>query len=113
MWVMLTDSFLSVVEDTNHPGNLLVRARAEGDIEKVFPGAVVFTTPSGDYGWRTSLDRMTVKEAMVNEVGRIDYSNFKNATPEDDRHNAYLKCWVAMVEFQAGRQVRTKRKKRK
>jgi len=41
MWLMFSDCFLSVVSKDCGPAELLVRARREGDIEKVFP----------DVGW--------------------------------------------------------------
>jgi hypothetical protein len=37
--------FYSIVSDRQRPGNLLVRARFEGDLEALFPGAKVRTTP--------------------------------------------------------------------
>ena len=36
MWIMMSDCFLSIVRKDCSPGQLLVRARREGDIEKVF-----------------------------------------------------------------------------
>lgn len=43
MWVFMSDSFLSIVADSTVSKSdcLLVRARREGDIERVFPEAKV------------------------------------------------------------------------
>jgi hypothetical protein len=41
MWIVLSDAFLSVVADKDEPSGprLLVPARRQGDIERVFPEA--------------------------------------------------------------------------
>ena len=41
MWIMHSDCFLSIVSKGCGPTELLVRARRNGDIEKVFPSAKV------------------------------------------------------------------------
>ena len=97
---MLTDSSLSIVSDTRNPGRLMVRARAAGDIEKVFPNAIVTETPNGDYRWRTTLSRRIVSEALTAEIKKIGYPNFKAAVPNNARHDAYMRCWSAMRDFQ-------------
>lgn len=52
MWISLSDSFLSIVAlegPAADPAQLLVRARVAGDIERVFPTAMVTHTPKHDY----------------------------------------------------------------
>ena len=49
MWVMLNNSFVSIVENMNNPEELLVRARVKGDIERVFNDASVFEDLTADY----------------------------------------------------------------
>ena len=41
MWIFLSNSFISVVQKPGDNDLLTVRARIEGDIERVFPGAQV------------------------------------------------------------------------
>jgi hypothetical protein len=41
MWLVLENSFLSIVQDKDNSERLLVRARIKGDIENVFPNANV------------------------------------------------------------------------
>ena len=103
MWVFLSQSFLSIVVDKQSAqDNLLVRARRKGDIERVFPGAKVSTTPSHDYRFRASISRQQVAAAIADEVSRIGYSNFKDSVPkgQHERHNAYLRVWSVMEGFQ-------------
>jgi len=103
----MSDSFLSIVQPLDQKGGdkgmLLVRARVMGDIERIFPKAKVTKTPARDYLFRALIPRMEVAKAMSEEVRRISYDNFKSSVDEDDRHSAYLRCWVAMNNLQRSR----------
>jgi hypothetical protein len=101
MWVMLNDSFLSIVNKDSARGELLVRARRKGDIERIFPKAKVIKTPNvSDYLYRASIPTKDIIKALEVEVGRIVYSNFKSSVTETDLHGAYMKVWDAMSEIQ-------------
>lgn len=93
MWVFLNDAMLSIVEDWDNPRRLLVRARLRGDIERVFPGAIVQVTETADYRFRSFIDRDQVSMALCGIVGRIDYTNFKSSVMEPRRHDAYMGVW--------------------
>jgi len=100
MWIFTSKSFLSVVEHSEEPGLLHVRARFPGDIEEVFPQADVIETPHNDYRYRTSLPREKVAEAMARLTRAIDYDNFKNSVHNPGRKDAYIKVWEAMWQAQ-------------
>jgi len=112
MWIMLSDAFLSIVA-AEYPDELLVRARAKGDIERVFPRAKVVYTPCGDYHYRANISKHWVASTIADTIMEIDYPNFKNSVVEEDRHHAYLGCWAEMVRFQEGRAPRKKFHQRK
>jgi len=104
MWIMLSDSALSIVQKhLQPPGTLTVRARVRGDIERVFPKAKVETSAYADYAYRAVVPREEVAEAMAKAVRSIDYDNFKATVREDDRHDAYLQVWRALMNLQIGR----------
>ncbi|MCP9850776.1 hypothetical protein [Cyanobium sp. Morenito 9A2] len=107
MWIFLNDAFLSVVADREDPKGerLLVRARRQGDIERVFPEASVFSVDGADYAFRAWVPRQRVAEAMAARVGEIDYPNFKNAIHDTAYHDAALSAWSAMHAYQS-RQLR-------
>ncbi len=98
MWIFLNNAFLSIVAHRDKPDLLLVRARAEGDIERTFPDAE--TCPVADYRYRAELPRQEVATAIAERVSGIDYDNFKGSVQETDRHDAYLHVWSAMFSFQ-------------
>lgn len=100
MWLCLSDAFLSIVSKDCARDELLVRSRRKGDIEKIFPRAKVTRTPLADYMYRAVVKRDEVGKALVGEVARITYGNFKDSVADDALHNAYLRVWTTMVSLQ-------------
>lgn len=102
MWLMMNDSFISIVSKAPaKDGELLVRARRPGDIEKVFGRKTKVTRATdADYLFRAIVAKEDVTRAIQNEVMRIDYSNFKDSVVDDELHDAYLKVWTAMAATQ-------------
>ena len=102
MWIVLNKSFLSIVKNRNNENQLLVRARVNGDIEKVFPDADIFQDKDADYKYRSYIDREVVANAIGKELLNINYDNFKSSVSKDDgiRGNAYMKVWMALNQMQ-------------
>lgn len=100
MWLCLSDSFLSIVHKGCGPDHLLVRARRPGDIERVFPGAVVKQSTNTDYRYRAIVSRIEVADALIGQVMALDYDNFKNSVPDDRLHDAYAAFWNQHARLQ-------------
>ena len=101
MWIMLRDSFLSIVKKDCKDGELLVRSRRAGDIERVFGRKVKVTRSlDSDYLYRAVISKQDVQDAMLAETDSIDYPNFKDAVKDHELHMAYLKVWTAMAALQ-------------
>lgn len=96
MWVFLNNAFLSIVRHRAKPQHLLVRARFPDDLARVFPNAMVETTPDADYRYRCTVTRLTVQRAMVAAVKDVTYPNFKNSVAEHARHEVYSDVWDVM-----------------
>lgn len=107
MWVFLSDSFLSIVNSKPltraNRNKLVVRARVAGDIERIFPTAVVTSPPGRDYAFRAVIDRSAVAATIAAAITSISYTNFKDSVPDQDRHDAYLECWMALHDLQVAR----------
>jgi hypothetical protein len=103
MWVCLNKAFFSIVHKECKPDELLVRARRPGDIESVFPDAVVIKSPDTDYLFRAVLPRTRVAEAIASEVTAIDYGNFKDSVRNRPLHDAYSAVWGIMARLQPTR----------
>ena len=102
MWLCMNDAFLSIVDKDCEPDELLVRARRDGDIERVFPGAKVEVTLGNDYRCRARVKRADVAAAISARVMDIGYSNFKGSTRDDELHDAYMGAWHAFGKLQPG-----------
>ncbi|CAB3645512.1 hypothetical protein [Paraburkholderia rhynchosiae] len=100
MWIFLSDSFLSIVDASTEPGTLLVRARREGDIEQVFPGANVVSVVGRDYLFRAAVPRQSVAQALVDQVMNLTYPNFKSSCSDPHLHRAYAAVWSVMATLQ-------------
>jgi len=110
MWIFLNNAYLSIVGHREQPDMLLVRARNLGDIEAVFPKAVVLTTPHADYLFRAVIHRAEVKEVIAAEIFDIDYDNFKNSIVDDRYHDACMNVWVTMNGYQRAETYQRSRK---
>ena len=102
MWVVLNKSFLSIVKNRNNEKQLLVRARVNGDIEKVFETADVFQDANADYKYRAYIEKEIVASAISKEIIAIDYDNFKNSVSKNDneRKSSYMNVWSALYKLQ-------------
>lgn len=104
MWIMMNDSYFSVVKNRDKKDHLLVRARVEGDIERVFPKAKVIEGAGTDYKYRASIPKWIVSKIMRKEIEKIDYDNFKDSIPatDDFRHDVYFEVWTKLMQLQRG-----------
>jgi hypothetical protein len=110
MWIFTSDSFLSIVDKGDPSGaTLLVRARRKGDIERVFPDAQVTEGDGTDYKFRARIDREAVAQAMAEAIRKVDYGNFKSSIKDRERHDALIRVWSAMYDFQE-REARGRRR---
>jgi hypothetical protein len=100
MWIMFSDCFLSIVSKDCQPDELLVRARRQGDIERVFPGVKVRRDTKADYLYRAVIPRMEIALRIGERIDDIGYPNFKDSVTDDALHRAYMATWFAMVELQ-------------
>jgi hypothetical protein len=46
VWIFTKQGFLSIKQHNDDPKKLLIRARVNGDLEKIFPGCKVTKTPA-------------------------------------------------------------------
>jgi hypothetical protein len=102
MWIFLGDAFLSVVAERDNPAGprLLVRARRQGDIERVFAEAHTVHVPHAEYAFRAWLPRERVAAVMQQQVEAIRYPNFKDSISDQAYHDAALAAWSAMHRYQ-------------
>lgn len=98
MWVLMNDSYLSVVKHLDKLDTLLVRSRIEGDIQRAIPDAEVYEDPHADYRYRADLPADQFKQAMTRAIDKIDYGNFKASVKDHKRHNVYMQVWKVLAD---------------
>lgn len=102
MWIFTSKGFVSMVQDFNNPGNLLVRARNKAHLEALFPEEKIQETRLNDYRFRISIPAVKTAEFFRDQIQNIDYNNFKNSIPEDRYHDAAADTWQIMYNYQRG-----------
>ena len=100
MWIFLSNSFISVVQKPGDTNLLTVRARIEGDIERVFPDAKVQANKGTDYKYRVKVPREAVAKALHDQAMSVNYPNFKSTVKDRERHDVYMGVWSAMYGAQ-------------
>mgnify|MGYP000620816691 CR=1 FL=1 len=101
MWLSFSNAFLSIVQPADAGSHLLlVRARREGDIQRIFPTADVHRTPGRDYLFRAYIERGVVGAVIADNIEKISYTNFKDSVSNVPLHNAYSKVWHIMSGLQ-------------
>lgn len=100
MWICLNNAFFSIVASDRDPDVLNVRARRDGDLERIFPGHTVHARAHSDYAFRAFIPRPVVAAVIAQQVDAIGYTNFKNSVEDDALHNAYADVWVVMQAVQ-------------
>ncbi len=112
MWLYLEKTgFLSVVNKPPcNKDELLVRTRSKVDIDKLqkqlktkyhFDGEII-DSPKADYAYRMIVPRDIFAAFISSAAMELDYDNFKDTVRNKDyqRHDAYMRCWEAMYEWQ-------------
>jgi hypothetical protein len=103
MWICFNNAFVSVVQDRDKPGYLLVRARRKAHLTKLFPKAKITETPKRDYRWRVSVPPLYMADLVAKHIIGIDYGNFKDSVKEDALHDMYSLWWGDHHRYQTDR----------
>jgi hypothetical protein len=107
MWLFTSGGFISVVQHSEKPETLIVRARDEDSLLSLVgaTGATLRHTPSNDYPYRIEALREAFSAWVADQVFNLDYTNYKahmwSQRPEfgDALHDV----WVAMHQVTPNR----------
>src|SRR3954454_23369985 len=76
MFRFTRSSFLSI-GSSDDPATALVRARIPQDITRLWPQAIVRTTPHRDYRYEAVIDRDALSAALRAEIVQFIYSSWR------------------------------------
>ena len=108
MWIFTRDGYFSGVQKDCGADEVLVRSRQRCDLvrlgEKLGLKLRIRETPLSDYRYRAVLKKADWGRYLSDSALNLDYDNFKNTVPKQDhrRHNAYMRCWEALLAWQEG-----------
>ena len=105
MWLFCKSGYFSAVKHNAKPNTILLRARVEGDLERLAEAHQIDLriehTPEADYAFRAELSAAERTRAVMEESDAIDYGNFKNAVHDGTaRDDAYMAVWSSMRQLQ-------------
>lgn len=101
MWLLMNDSFLSVIASDHDPKLLVVRARRTGDLQEVFGTDVETVELTGrDYRYRAFLPRQRVAEVIANRLLATSYTNVKGSVQDPHLHDSYMEIWHVLESLQ-------------
>jgi hypothetical protein len=105
MWIFTETGFVSAVKKPSDHGKYAIRARDEESLAGLIAvtGADLITTTNSDYKYRVILDQDQFLAWLLEQVGNIEYSNFKNRVAKTRGYKyteALNDVWFAMLETQ-------------
>lgn len=100
MWIFMRDSFLSIVQHDDDGRFLQVRSRIRGDIEQMFPEAVVAEDDRSDYRFMANINRDRVAHAVALRIQQLDYTSLNESVSDTPRAIPYDKVYSAMLDEQ-------------
>lgn len=102
MWIVMNDSYVSIVKNRLDEQQVVVRARVQEDLSNLFPEHVnnIIETDDSDYRFRLFLNRDFVSRVVRDRILDIDYDNFKNSVKDHWRKAAYMRIWQIMYDVQ-------------
>ena len=110
MWIFTSGGFVSIVENYNQPGFLLVRVRKEEHLREFLSAQgqldaaahQISETPGRDYRWRASVSAQELEEIFLLNVRAITYTNFKNSIRNGEYRHVASDVWTAAGSMQEG-----------
>lgn len=105
MWLFLNDSFVSIVEHHDDPDTMLVRGRFRGDAARFLgvPMSHEVELSEADYRFRVLARRADVEKAILKEVRRVRYPNFKDSITAQWRKLVAMEVWTTLHRAQRER----------
>ena len=105
MWLFSKHGFFSAVENFNDANLIHVRARFQGDLERLCAAhgvpSNVKQIPGSDYPFRMDFGRETWGRIVRQEAENIDYTNFKDAVHDGTkRDRAYMEVWGVLQKYE-------------
>ena len=101
MWAFTIHGFLSIVQHKAMPDHFQVKSRVPDPLEKLWPDHEIEVIDWADYRFRITIEKSEALPTLIEVMGSITYTSFKDACGRDSKyHLALTKIWNIMYSFQ-------------
>ena len=101
MWIFTTKGFISVVQHNSKPEYFQVKSRVPGPLELLWPDHEIKVIDWADYRYRINILKEDAIGKIIQVIGAVDYSNFKNeCVGMTEYHHSLGSIWRTMYAFQ-------------
>ena len=107
MWIFSTHGFLSIVQHKDMPDYFQVKSRTPVPLEELWPEQPIEVIEWADYRYRITILKTEVLSVLIDTMGEIDYTSFKDRCLMVQRNGIYDyhqvlgQIWKIMYDYQA------------
>ena len=113
MWLCTNYGFFSAVKvnpmyangggDNAPDETYAVRARERKHLKEAFNNKTIYAYPYSDYEYRVYLTESELQKFLLDQVTKIDYTNFKNSVKDTKLHDFFNGIWYLGVKYLGSR----------
>jgi|TARA_B100001105_G_scaffold234419_1_gene208978 hypothetical protein len=101
MWIFTTYGFLSVVQHNALLDHFQIKSRVRDPLSELWPDHEIEVIDWADYRFRITIEKSEALPTLIEVMGSVDYTSFKDACGCDSKyHLALTKIWNIMYSFQ-------------
>ena len=101
MWMFTTYGFLSVVQHNALLDHFQIKSRVRDPLSELWPDHEIEVIDWADYRFRITIEKSEALPTLIEVMGSVDYTSFKDACGCDSKyHLALTKIWNIMYSFQ-------------
>ena len=102
MWAFTKHGFVSIVQHLHHEDCFQVKARVAHPLQMLWPDHEIQVIDWADYRFRINIRKEDVLPVLVEQMGSIDYSSFKNECEwAPEYYHALVHIWNVMYRYQS------------
>ena len=101
MWLFTTHGFLSVVQHNAMPDRFQIKSRVRDPLSELWPEHEIEVINWADYRFRITIEKSEALPTLLEVMGSVDYTSFKDACSHDSKyHTALTRIWNIMYSYQ-------------
>jgi hypothetical protein len=106
MWIFTTRGFLSIVQHNVMPDYFQIKSRTTDPLKHFWPNHEIEVIGWADYRFRITIPKEEAIDVLIEKIGSVDYTSFKNECEDEDYHGSLVRVWTIMYNYQSRLEVR-------